>query len=72
MYVVMDGEKIEAARRERSLTLREFAKEVGLTENTLRRAERGEAVRLETARKVAACVGVDPCEVARPRRGALA
>ncbi len=68
MYVVMDSPRVRELREERGLSRRDLAQAVGLAESTLRRVERGGVVRLATVRKVAAHLGEEPVEIARPHR----
>jgi predicted transcriptional regulator len=71
VYVVMDGEKIEAMRQERGWSRFELAVAAGLSEASVRNVERGaNNVRLETARRLGMAYGVRPQELGRPARKA--
>jgi transcriptional regulator with XRE-family HTH domain len=62
MYVVLYPEKVRALREERGMNKRDLASVAGVSPKTARNAERGEPVRLKTARKVAAALGVNPLQ----------
>jgi len=64
----MDSPKVRELREERGRSCREAAQDAGVAESTLRCAERGEPVRLATARKVAAYLEEDLAEIARVQR----
>jgi DNA-binding XRE family transcriptional regulator len=66
MYVVMSSEKIEAMRQERGLSRQGLAREAGLAVATVGSVERGERVRVKTARSVARVFGMHPKEIGRP------
>jgi transcriptional regulator with XRE-family HTH domain len=68
VYVIMDGEKIEAMRQERGLSRQEFAEEAGIAASTLRSVERAERVRRKTAWRVARVFGLHPREIGRPAK----
>lgn len=63
MRARMDGPKVRELRGE--LPAAELAKEAGITPETLRRAERGEPVRPDTARGIAGALDVDARTIAR-------
>lgn len=64
MLVKMRGEEVRALREERDLTREEFAREAGIARSTVERVEGGRTVRLDTARKVAGTLEVEPTSVA--------
>jgi DNA-binding transcriptional regulator YiaG len=66
MYAVMDGEKVEAMRRQRGLSRQEFAKESGVSVSTVRNVERGERVLAATGWRVAHVFGLHPKKIGRP------
>ncbi len=65
MFVVMDGPKVRAMREERGMPQRELAEVAGVSRGTMASLERGANVRLGTARKVGAALGVDPKSLRR-------
>lgn len=71
MYVIMDGEKVEAMRQERGLSRQELAQEAGVATTTVARVEAGgAAVRLRTVRGLGRALGVDHKSLGRPARKA--
>jgi transcriptional regulator with XRE-family HTH domain len=66
MLAVMDGEKIQAMREARSLSVQELADEARIAVDTLASVERGEVVRAATGWRVAWALGVHPREIGRP------
>jgi transcriptional regulator with XRE-family HTH domain len=66
MFAVMDGERVEAMRRELGLSRREFATAAGIGETTAARVESGERVLVSTAWRVAELFGMHPKEIGRP------
>jgi transcriptional regulator with XRE-family HTH domain len=65
MYVVMDGERVEAMRQERGLSRHALAQEAGISPSTVANAERGGVVRLRTVRRVSRVLGVPPKSLGR-------
>jgi len=56
--------KIKAARKAKGLTILEVATLIGVTPGTISRVERGlQGMRPETAKRLAAVLGLDPAEV---------
>jgi transcriptional regulator with XRE-family HTH domain len=75
VYVIMDGEKVEAMRQERGLerglSRQELAQEAGVATTTVARVEAGgAAVRLRTVRGLGRALGVDHKSLGRPARKA--
>ena len=60
MYIVMNSEQVEDLLWEKRMSARDLAAAAGLSRKTITRVECGEPVRVGTARKVAAALGVDP------------
>jgi transcriptional regulator with XRE-family HTH domain len=65
VYGVMNGEKIEAMRRERGLSRQELAREAGISAGTVARVERGDRVRSRTGWRVARVFGMHPKDIGR-------
>lgn len=62
--VIVDGNKVRAARERRLISQENMARRAGLTESTLNRIERGlQQPRLSTVAKLAAALGVTPEEI---------
>jgi transcriptional regulator with XRE-family HTH domain len=60
MYVAMYGERVRELRVDKGMSKRGLAAAAGITPKTARRAECEEPVSLDTTRKVAAALGVEP------------
>ena len=60
MYVVMNSERVQKLREEKGLSERGLVAAAGVSETTLRRVEREEAVYFRTGRAVAKALGVGP------------
>jgi len=56
---------LKELREERSLSVRELAKQAGVHYNTIHRAEHGRTLQPRNRRKVAEVLGVDPKELRR-------
>jgi transcriptional regulator with XRE-family HTH domain len=65
MHVKLSPEKVRELREEREMSHRELAEVAGVSASTLANLERGANVRLKTARKVGAALGVDPRSLRR-------
>jgi transcriptional regulator with XRE-family HTH domain len=66
MFVKLRGEEVRAWRVSRDLSREQFAEMAGVGQSTLANLERGAAVRLGTARKVAGVLGVEVRSLGRP------
>jgi len=62
----MDGAKVRDLREERMISPAEFAELANVSEQTVRRVERGEAVLFATAKKVASALGAHPDDIGSP------
>ena len=60
MYVELHTEMVTTLREERGMSKRDLAAAAEVSPTTARNAERGAPVRLKTARRIAAALGVDP------------
>ncbi len=60
MRVKPDGRKVRELREASESNATEFARRAGISTTTLRAAERGASLRLHTARKIDAVLGVHP------------
>jgi transcriptional regulator with XRE-family HTH domain len=54
------NDEVKSLREERGMSPRDLARQAGITPTTARRAERGQPVRVSTARKIGGALQVDP------------
>jgi transcriptional regulator with XRE-family HTH domain len=66
MFMAIDGPRVRALREQRGMARRELAKADRLGESTVAKLERSAKVRLRTARRAAATLGLHPRDLGRP------
>jgi DNA-binding Xre family transcriptional regulator len=59
----LNMQTLRAARRSRAWSIREFAKRAGVSPQTVVTAEHGKPIRLESIRKMADALGVQPNDI---------
>lgn len=61
----LDGARVRRARERLGYSLAKAAKEAGVSEGTVLRADHGEEIRPSTARKIAVGLGVEVADLIR-------
>jgi transcriptional regulator with XRE-family HTH domain len=68
VHVTVNGEKVQELRKELSLSKKDLAREAGVTEPTIVRAEDSRPMFPQTVRRIADVLGVDARDLARRLR----